>query len=91
MSRDGGTAPAWREDGRELVYVDARRFLMSVSVDATPSFQAGAPRELFKTPTGATGMASAKDLTRFLIPVPVERKAPQGFTVVLNWASALKP
>jgi len=35
--------------------------------------------------------AATGDLKRFLIPVPVEKKAPQAFTVLLNWTSALKP
>jgi eukaryotic-like serine/threonine-protein kinase len=91
VSKDGGTISAWREDGKELVYVDLRGRVMSMSVDSTRSFQAGAPRELFQAPAGANALAVTNDLKRFLIPVPVERKASQGFTVMLNWTSALKP
>jgi hypothetical protein len=91
VSKDGGSNPAWREDGKELVYVDNRRMLMSVSVDTARTFDAGTPRDLFQIPSGANSMSHTSDLKRFLIPLPVERKTPQGFTVVLNWTSALKP
>jgi len=91
VSKDGGVVPSWREDGKELVYVDLSGKLMSVSVDSTRVFQAGAPRELFRPQPGAGALAATDDLKRFLIPVPVERKASQAFTVMLNWTSALKP
>jgi Tol biopolymer transport system component len=91
VSKEGGTFPFWREDGKELLYVDLGGKIMSVSVDSTRAFQAGVPQELFQVPPGANNLAAASDLKRFLIPVPVERKAPQAFTVFLNWTSALKP
>jgi Tol biopolymer transport system component len=91
VSKDGGLSPAWREDGKELVYVDLGGRLMSVSVDSTRAFQAGMPRELFQGPARINILAVSSDLKRFLFPVPVERKATQGFTVVLNWSSTLKP
>jgi serine/threonine protein kinase len=91
VSKDGGSNPAWREDGKELLYTDHDRKLMSVSVDSTRIFQAGTPRELFQLPAASNLRSAAGDLKRFLIPVAVERKAAQGFTVVLNWASPLKP
>ncbi len=91
VSKDGGTNPSWREDGKELDYVDPRRFIMSVSVDTTRSFQAGPPQELFQIQPGANSVANTADQKRFLVPLPVERKVPQGFTVTLNWTSGLKP
>ena len=91
VSKEGGGNPVWREDGKELLYNDHDRKLMSVSVDSTRTFQAGTPRELFQIPAVANLRSATGDLKRFLIPVAVERKAPQGFTVVLNWASPLKP
>jgi len=91
VSKEGGAGPVWREDGKELVYIDLGRKVLSVSVDATPAFQAGVPQELFQIPPGSNNLAATSDLKRFLIPVPVERKASQAFTVLLNWNSALKP
>ena len=91
VSKDGGRDPAWREDGKELVYEDNHGMLMSVSLDTTRTFEAGAPQALFRVPSGANSISQTGDLKRFLMPLPVERKTPQEFTVVLNWTSALKP
>ena len=93
VSKEGGTFPAWREDGKELVYRDLSGRILSVSVDAARGLQVGVPQVLFQAPPGARNswLGVTADLKRFLIQVPVEKKAPQGFTVLLNWASALRP
>jgi dipeptidyl aminopeptidase/acylaminoacyl peptidase len=91
VSKDGGAGAEWREDGKELDYGDLNRNVMSVSVDTTRTFQASAPHELFQMPAGPNVSAVPGDLKRFLIAVPVEKKASQEFTVLLNWTSALKP
>ena len=91
VSKDGGTYPEWREDGKELIYLEPGGKLMSVSIDLTGVFQAGAPHELFRGPAGVEGGASTSDLKRFLVAVPIDRKAPQAFTVLLNWARPTKP
>ncbi len=93
VSKDGGTNPEWRSDGKELTYVNHssnNNLLMSVSVDTSRTFEAGTPKELFRIPQGATTVSGAGDLKRFLIPIPVERKAPQAFNIMLNWTSLLK-
>src|SRR5262249_24460567 len=48
VSKEGGRAPVWRRDGRELFYRDDRGFIMVVPISASnhPSF--GAPRALFQ-------------------------------------------
>ncbi len=91
VSKDGGGNSEWREDGKELDYEELHGKVMSVSVDTTKTFQAGAPHELFQIPPGAHAASNTGDLKRFLMSMPVERKAPQAFTVLLNWTSALKP
>ena len=91
VSKDGGATAAWREDGKELDYGDLHGKIMSVSVDTTRTFQAGAPHELFQIPSGATVASHTSDLKRFLMSMPVERKTSQAFTVLLNWQSTLKP
>jgi hypothetical protein len=63
--------------------------LMSVAVDTSRTFQAETPKELFRIPPGAYPVSAAGDLKRFLIPIPVERKAPQAFHIMLNWTSLL--
>ena len=94
VSKDGGFNPRWRADGKELVYTSLNlTTLMSVGVDAGHSFQAGTPRELFQMPVDRGGtpyVAPTADLKRFLMTIPAEEKTAQSFTVMLNWASALK-
>jgi eukaryotic-like serine/threonine-protein kinase len=94
ISKDGGFFPHWRTDGKEIVYTSLdQTTLMTVSVDTSHSFQAGTPQMLFRMPTdrgGTNVVAPTSDLKKFLMSVPVEQKAAQSFTVVLNWASALK-
>jgi len=75
-SKDSAAA----EDGKELVYVDLGGRVMSMSADSTRSFQAAAARA-FQAPAGRNTLAASNDLKCFLIPVPVERKASEGFTV----------
>jgi hypothetical protein len=91
VSKDGGAYSEWRDDGKELVYIEPGGRLMSVSIDATGVFQAGTPHELFRVPAGVENGACATDLKRFLVPVPIDKKAPQAFTVLLNWARPAKP
>ncbi|MGD0906233.1 MAG: protein kinase [Candidatus Acidiferrales bacterium] len=94
ISKDGGLFPHWRADGKEIVYTTAdQSTLMTVSVDTSHSFQAGTPQMLFRMPVdrgGTNVVAPTADLKKFLMGVPVEQKAAQSFTVILNWASALK-
>ena len=94
VSKDGGLFPKWRSDGRELAYISLdRTSIMSVRVDTDRVFQSGVPRPLMKIPAdrgNSSGVAATPDLKRFLMPVAVEAKVPQSFTVMLNWSSALK-
>jgi Tol biopolymer transport system component len=93
VSKDGGTNPQWRTDGKELTFVHLsgnNNVLMSVSVDTSGTFQSGAPKELFHIPQGGNAVSATGDLKQFLIPMPVERKAPQVFNIMLDWTSLLK-
>jgi len=90
VSKDGGHLPSWRSDGKELVYAGLDFRLKSVSVELGATFKAGVPVDLFAIPAGSSYFTAASDLSRFLIPVPVDRKGPQAFNVVLNWTSALR-
>ena len=90
VSKDGGTSPRWRADGKELMFASfpAPRSIMSVSVDTKGVFTAGVPRRLFSIPTGAGMIASTTDFRRFLATLPTDQRAPESFTVMLNWTSA---
>jgi Tol biopolymer transport system component len=91
ISKDGGQGlQRWRDDGKELVYLDLKGTLMAVDLDLRSAVQAQTPRALFPMPAGSNALASTGDLKRFLIPVPVEQKTPQAFAVMLNWQAALK-
>ena len=85
--------PHWSADGRRLFYTFAATFgVMAVDVGTRSGFQAGTPKRLFTAPPPLlpVGWDLAPDGKRFLfITTPAGgRTAP--FTVVLNWASALK-
>jgi dipeptidyl aminopeptidase/acylaminoacyl peptidase len=96
-SKDDGYFPLWKADATELLYISrfakgqtlAPNTVQSVPVEVTATFQSGAPRQLFALPTFGW-MAPTPDFQRFLVRVPVENKAPQAFTVLLNWESTLK-
>ena len=49
ISRDGGSQPVWRADGKELFYLGVDGTLMAVPIDATGQFAAGVPEALFRT------------------------------------------
>jgi hypothetical protein len=72
------------------VQVFSRGSVLSVDVQATPTFKAGTPRVLF-TPRGdIMGLVATSDLQRFLAAVPVEGASPASVTVMLSWHAALK-
>jgi hypothetical protein len=67
---------------------------MSVAVKLTAqprvTFQPGVPQPLFPLPRAWFSEAdAASDGNRFMVAVPVDQKAPQAFTVVLNWQAEL--
>ena len=90
VSKGGGTNAVWRHDGKELFYLSSDGFLMAVDVNTGAVFQAGIPKQLFKTPPGVLFYDVSADGRRFLMPAPLAASADSSFTVVLNWQSALK-
>jgi eukaryotic-like serine/threonine-protein kinase len=53
ISRDGGSQPLWRGNGKELFYLRADGTMMAVPVDATSQFVAGESKALFPMGFGA--------------------------------------
>jgi eukaryotic-like serine/threonine-protein kinase len=86
VSREGGTAPYWRADGRELFYRASDRTVMSVPFPAGDPLHPGAPQALFTLPGAIWG--ATDDGSRFLAGVSVEPNLPP-FTVILNWKAQL--
>ncbi len=90
ISREGGGAPRWRGDGKQLFFLSLDGTMMAADVDSTKGFTAAVPRRLFSThlqpPANARPYAVTRDGTRFLIP-RIGQGAP--ITVVLNWRARL--
>jgi len=100
VSTEGGLAPRWRADGKELYYVTADgKAVMMVPIAFTPTLRAGVPVRLFSInrETGFRNRARylGYDVTpdggRFLFTFAAGERVSSQITVVLNWTSALKP
>jgi Tol biopolymer transport system component len=94
ISIDGGIAPRWRRDGKELFFLSPSSTLMSVDVNAGAAFSTGVPRELFKTAGGPNlafgGYVVSRDGQQFLMPGRDSQTDTWPITVVLNWWSELE-
>jgi eukaryotic-like serine/threonine-protein kinase len=93
VSRNGGTQPMWRGDGRELFFLAPDSTMMAVSISTANGFEAGIPQALFAS--GAVNFtgnrrqyAVTRDGQRFLINLPQQRATPTPLTVVVNWQAA---
>ncbi len=92
VSSEGGREPRWRGDGKELFYLAADGYLMSVPVSTGSTFQADAPQALFDTPWDSWNLANtfmydvAADGERFLFAALIGEEADPAITVILNWA-----
>jgi hypothetical protein len=101
LSKEGGRSPMWRNDGKELWFIaDDLATVMAVSIVPGRAFQAGVPHAVFRlpsdrvrstTPGSAVNLAHSGDLKRFLVSLPVDQPPSPTFTVLVNWASAVKP
>jgi len=89
VSIDGGSAPVWSRDGRELFYRGGGN-LMAVVVETRPRFRAGLPKSLFKL-TNLGDYDVAPDGQRFVVVrTRGEEAAPRSLAVVLGWFDDLK-
>jgi hypothetical protein len=89
VSRDGGSSPVWREDGRELIFRSPSGAPMAAEVIlSSPSLETGTPRQLFATP--AVPWAMTPDGQRFLVSLPPPRDLPTPITIDLNWEAAIR-
>ena len=86
VSTNGGTAPRWRRDGKELFYVE-RKKLMAVSVAAQPGFWPGTPAPLFEN--SPLGYGPQYDVTadgkRFIVREKPVSEKPLAVHGVQNW------
>ena len=88
VSTDGGEAPVWSRDGRELFHWKDDK-MMTVSVETRPAFRAGVPKVLFEL-SGVGDYDVAPDGQRFVMARTSERAAaPRSFAIVLGWLDDL--
>jgi Tol biopolymer transport system component len=88
ISNDGGATPVWRGDGREILYVDRSRRMMSVAVDATKdALTAEKPRMLFQANYFTIALGRPFDVSpdgrRFVM--IKEPESTQQFVFVQQW------
>jgi eukaryotic-like serine/threonine-protein kinase len=88
ISIDGGTAPVWSRDGRELFFGKGDTlFATAVSLDG--AFTSGAVRRLFSGPYSfeevTVNYDVAPDGQNFLVPRSRVDSAPRQLELVLNW------
>jgi dipeptidyl aminopeptidase/acylaminoacyl peptidase len=69
ISRDGGRAPRWRGNGKEIFFLSPDGIMMTVPVATSHEFSPGLPEKLFPTPLARAGnhhpYAVTKDGQRF--------------------------
>ena len=94
ISTGGGAEPQWRDDGKELFYVQDDRTLMAVDIHSTPGrFEAGIPKPLFSaafTANARNRFVIAPGGQKFLLVTRVEQSSRNPFTLVLNWTEGLR-
>jgi Tol biopolymer transport system component len=91
ISTNGGYAPRWRPDGKQLYYIALSGDVIVTDVQAGVSFQFGVPHRLFYAGTGGASWSMTAKADRFLFLRPVVSPGPPPpFTMVLNWMSKLE-
>jgi Tol biopolymer transport system component len=94
ISGNSARFPRWRSDGKQLFYITAGPSfgVMAVDIETSKGFQAGTPRRLVDAPPPLVpvGWSLTPDAKRFLFITTPNGGRPLPFTVVLNWAAALK-
>ena len=89
VSREGGSAPAWRQDGREVIFRSSSGAPMAVDIELTPTtFHSGIPKQLFPTPPVPWTVTA--DGKSFLVSMPRLQDVQMPITIDLNWEAALK-
>jgi Tol biopolymer transport system component/predicted Ser/Thr protein kinase len=89
VSTGGGERPHWRNDGREIVYVDADRRLMAVAVEMRDgTLSLGQPQALFTFEQPVQAGDATADHTRFLV-ASREQTESEPLHVILDWPAEL--
>jgi Tol biopolymer transport system component len=90
VSRDGGWAPRWRGDGKELFFLSLDSSVMVATMDPASGIAIGPPIRLFSTGLRKGFQRRPYDVTadgqRLLVPT---MRPPEDFRIVLNWRALL--
>jgi serine/threonine protein kinase len=93
LSSDGGRAPRWRRDGRELFYLSPDGKIMSVGLLPGAALRALQPRKLFQEVRRTSRPDVEYDVTadgqRFLMIDPFEDPGAERLTVIAHWTATL--
>jgi Tol biopolymer transport system component len=84
--------PAWRRDGRELIYTAPdNRTILSVDVHPGTPPDFGTPRPVFTLPAGTRElMIASPELDRFLMGLERRQPGRVSVTVLTNWTALLE-
>ena len=98
VSHEGGTAPQWSPDSRELFYRSSRQELMAVQLDGSPTFNVRQTRTLFSVASYQVESAHAtyaveRNGTRFIFGRQDSELEPNASRLILvrHWFSELRP
>ena len=86
VSKDGGTRPRWRGDGKELFYLATGGRLMAAPVRG--NLDVGTPRLLFQAADAADSEPAA-DGSRFIVQLE-ERSSDPPVHLLINWPARLR-
>jgi Tol biopolymer transport system component len=94
VSSEGGIAPKWRRDGKELFFLDGSDKMIAVDVNTSGgAVQLGTPHVLFQAP-GIQRDFGPYDVTadgkKFIINSGNLKEGTEPMTLVLNWPEELK-
>ena len=85
VSRDGGTLPRWRHDGKELFFLAPGGKVMSAAMNG--GVAVGAPRVLFQG-ADVVDIEPAADGNRFIVQIE-ERSTEPPVHLLVNWPARL--
>jgi len=70
--KGGGDPVGWRQDGKEMYFINADRELMAVDISTSPALRGGTPRVLFQIPDALANVGDVSpDGQRVILAMPV--------------------
>ncbi|HSE40831.1 MAG TPA: hypothetical protein VLH08_08700, partial [Acidobacteriota bacterium] len=86
LSTSGGSAPHWRNDGREIIFIATDQSIQSVKIDVNGNnLEAASPVLLFASKQPMMAMAPSPDHKRFLAAVLPSDVRAEPIHLILNW------